>query len=312
MEPQTGNILAMVSLPGYDPQKYVDFEPDLYKNPAVANSYEPGSTFKVLVMAAALDSHEIKPEDKCNICQGPVDVSDYTIRTWNDKYFPQSTMVEVLQHSDNVGMVFVQRKMGKNKFLSYIKAFGFGQATGVDLQDESSPPLRPERDWRDIDLATASFGQGIAVTPIQMLRAVGAIANKGQLVTPRVVTRISNREIPISKGEQVVSPEAAAQVTEMMINSVEKGEAKWAKPEGFVIAGKTGTAQIPVAGHYDKDKTIASFVGFAPAYNPRFVMLVTVREPKTSQWGSETAAPLWFDISKEILRYYQISPSRTY
>ncbi len=309
MDPATGNILAMVALPGYDPQSFSIYDPKLYKNPIVADAYEPGSTFKVLVMAAGIDTHSVTPNTKCTICAGPLTISGYSIRTWNDKYYANSSMIDVLQHSDNVGMVYVQRAIGKSKFLTYIRNFGFGQLTGVDLQDEAAPEMRDEKAWYELDLATASFGQGIAVTPIQMLRAVGAIANKGKLMTPRLVTDISGKKIPQATGRQIISPQAAVQVTEMMVNSVEKGEAKWAKPQGYMIAGKTGTAQIPVSGHYDKDKTIASFVGFAPAYDPKFVMLVTLNEPKTSQWGSETAAPLWFDISREILRYMRIQPS---
>lgn len=306
MEPATGRIFAMVSLPGYDPSRYSQFAQELYKNPIISDSFEPGSTFKTVVMAAALDAQAIKPDTVCDICTGPIAVSDYVIKTWNDKYYPQSTMTEVIQHSDNVGMVFVSRRLGKSKLISYLKKFGFSQLTGTDLQEESSPQLRPESSWVDIDLATASFGQGIAVTPLQMLRAVSAIANRGQMPTPQVVDQIitesSRKNLSPRTPVQVISQAAAAQMTLMMINAVDKGEAKWAKPKGFRIAGKTGTAQIPVSGHYNADKTIASFVGFAPADNPKFAMLVTLREPSTSPWGSETAAPLWFDIAKEALR----------
>lgn len=310
MEPKTGNILAMVSLPGYDPADYANYPQDSYKNPNVAESYEPGSTFKVVIMAAALDAKVVQPSTVCSICAAPVTVSDYTIRTWNDKYYAQSTLTDVIQHSDNVGMVFTSRALGQDKMLAYIKKFGFGKPTGIDLEDESSPSLR--QIWHEIDYATASFGQGIAVTPIQMVQAVGALANHGKLIPPRIVTQIIDGDktiaIPVRDGEQVVSPIAAGQITKMMVNSVDNGEAKWAKPKGYSIAGKTGTAQIPVSGHYDATKTIASFVGFAPADDPKFVMLVTLREPKTSQWGSETAAPLWFDVAAQILRYYQVPP----
>lgn len=315
MEPSTGKILAMVSLPGYDPGQYARFPSDLYKNPVISESYEPGSTFKVIVMAAALDAQVVQPDTRCDKCSGPRSVSGYTIRTWNDKYYPVSTMTEVIQHSDNIGMVWVGQKLGERRLLGYLKKFGFGQSTGVDLQEESAPELREQSQWRDIDLATASFGQGIAVTPLQMVRAVGVLANMGKLPTPHVVdqTVTSGRSRPVNQPKLrpgVISTAAAAQITQMMINSVNRGEAKWAKPEGFLIAGKTGTAQIPVAGHYDQEKTIASFVGFAPADDPQFVMLVTLREPQTSPWGSETAAPLWFDIAKEIFRYLKIGPSR--
>ncbi|MEK7091020.1 MAG: penicillin-binding protein 2 [Patescibacteria group bacterium] len=302
MEPSTGRILAMVSLPNYDPSLFSQASPELYKNPIISDSFEPGSTFKTLVMAAALDAQAVQPDTVCDICAGPVSVSDYVVKTWNDKYYPKSIMNEVIQHSDNVGMVFVGRRLGKHKLISYLKKFGLGQPTGVDLQEESSPQIRPESTWVDIDLATASFGQGIAVTPLQMLRAVSAIANRGLMPKPKVVDKINDKIIPPSPPARVISQSAALQMTLMMVNAVDSGEAKWAKPKGFSIAGKTGTAQIPVSGHYDADKTIASFVGFAPADQPKFAMLVTLREPKSSPWGSETAAPLWFDIAKEIFR----------
>lgn len=302
MEPSTGRVLAMVSLPNYDPARFPQFDQELFKNPVISDFFEPGSTFKTLVMAAALDAQAVRPDTVCDICSGPVAVSDYVIKTWNDKYYPQSTMTEVIQHSDNVGMVFVSRRLGKHKLISYLKKFGIGQLTGVDLQEESSPQLRPESTWVDIDSATASFGQGIAVTPLQMLRAVSAIANKGLLPKPKIIDKINNKVVSPSPPVQVISPATAVQMTLMMVNAVDRGEAKWAKPKGFLIAGKTGTAQIPVSGHYDTDKTITSFVGFAPADQPKFAMLVTLREPQTSPWGSETAAPLWFDIAKEALR----------
>ncbi|MDP3997999.1 MAG: penicillin-binding protein 2 [bacterium] len=315
MEPQTGQILAMASFPHYDPDKFFLYDSALYPNPAVAFSYEPGSTFKVLVMAAALNEGVVAPETKCDKCGGPRTIADYTIRTWNDKYYPDSTMMEVLEHSDNVGMVFVSEKLGQEKLYKYLLDFGIGQSSGIDLQEESSPALRPKKEWYSIDWATAAFGQGVAVTPIQMLRAVGAIANEGKLTEPHVVKEVVDAQGKVMKinpkvTRQVVSSKTAKVLTEMMINAVEKGEAKWAKPEGFRIAGKTGTAQIPISGHYDQDKTIASFVGFAPADNPRFTMIVTLSEPTSSPWGSETAAPLWFGISRDLFNYFGITPSQ--
>lgn len=303
MEPDTGQILAMVSLPGYDPGSYQQFDPSLFKNPVVADSYEPGSTFKVVTMAAALDAGVVKPDTKCEICTGPVRVAEYLIRTWNDQYYPDSTMTQVLVHSDNVGMVGVAKRLGRSQMLDYLRKFGIGQVTGIDLQDENVPLLRPDTAWSEVDLATTAFGQGIAITPLQMLRAVSAIANGGELPVPRLAAEPE-------KAQRVVSPATAAQVTAMMVKAVEDGEAKWAKPRGYTVAGKTGTAQIPVAGHYDQEKTIASFVGFAPAYHPRFAMLVTLREPQTSPWGSETAAPLWFEVASELFRYFKIGPDK--
>lgn len=312
MDPNTGGILAMASYPSYDPLNYSIFDKSLYRNPLVADSYEPGSTFKSIVMAAALNEHEITPATTMDE-NGPVPIGPYWIRTWNNQYHGIQTMTEIIEHSSNVGMVFVGKKLGVNRMVKYLHAFGFGKPTGVDLQDETSPDMRQDKDWKEIDLATASFGQGIAVTPLQMVRAVGAIANDGWLMEPHMVKSITGDngkviEIQPKRISRIISKEASNAMTEIMINAVDNGEAKWAKPKGYRIAGKTGTAQIPVAGHYDDKKTIASFIGFAPADNPLFVMLVTIREPSSSQWGSETAAPLFFTIAQDIFMYKGIPP----
>lgn len=312
MEPKSGAVLALASLPSYDPKNFKHYPKESFVNPAVGESFEPGSVFKIVVMASALDAKAVKPEDKCEVCSGPRRIAEYTIATWNKEYHPDATPKEIIQYSDNVGMIWTAEKLGIDKFVDYIKRFGFGRGTGIDLQDEASPSIRKDKDWKFIDLAVSAFGQGIAVTPIQMVRAVAAIANGGVLPTPQVVDKITGESWeqdikPVSEG-RVISQETSRQVTEMMVNAVESGEAKWAKPKGFKIAGKTGTAQIPVAGHYDEEKTIASFVGFAPADKPRFVMLVTLQEPTSSPWGSETAAPLWFSIAKDIFPYLGIQP----
>lgn len=311
--PQNGAILAMASSPNYDQSQYYLFDPELYRNPVISSSFEPGSIFKVIVMAIGLENGAVKPDDVCSFCSGPKTIADYTINTWNEKYYPNSSMTDIIVHSDNVGMVYVGEKIGTSRFYEFLEKFGFGKKTNIDLQGEISPGLREKREWREIDLATASFGQGIAVSPIQMLTAVSAIANGGTLYQPQVVKKIfeDNRSItidPIKKGRPI-SGKTAKEITMMMVQAVERGEAKWAKPKGYKIAGKTGTAQIPIAGHYDPEKTIASFVGFAPADDPKFVMLVSLTEPKTSPWGSETAAPLWFEIAKDIFRLWGIQPS---
>jgi len=312
MNPETGGILAMASFPNYDPRQFSEFDKSLYKNPVVGSAFEPGSTFKALIMAAAINEKLITPDTTMDE-SGPVQIGPYVIRTWNNQYHGKITMTQVLENSSNVGMVFIAQKLGKEKLLSAIRRFGFGKMTNIDLEDESSPELRADKDWAEVDEYTASFGQGIAVTPIQMVRAIAALANGGRMMEPHMV-----KEIRESKGKtiavlpkvsaQVVSAETARIVTEMMVSAVDNGEAKWAKPKGYRVAGKTGTAQIPVAGHYDDKKTIASFVGFAPADKPRFVMLVTLREPSSSQWGSETAAPLFFTIARDLFTYWGIPP----
>lgn len=312
MDPVSGGIVAMASTPSYDPRDYARYDKSLYRNPIVGSSYEPGSTFKALIMAAAINDHLIEPDTIMDE-SGPIEVGPYVIRTWNNEYHGKITMTQVLEHSSNVGMVFIAQKLGKDKLLASIKRFGFGKPTNIDLEDESSPSLRADKDWGEVDEYTASFGQGIAVTPIQMIRAVAALANGGRLMEPHMVKEIREprgKVIPVPPRfiTQVVSPETARIVTEMMVSAVDNGEAKWAKPKGYRVAGKTGTAQIPVAGHYDDKKTIASFVGFAPADNPRFVMLVTLRETSSSQWGSETAAPLFFTIARDLFTYWGIVP----
>jgi len=310
MDPKTGGILAMASSPSYDPANYGEYDRELYKNPIVASTYEPGSTFKALVLASAIDAGVIKADTIFDET-GPVEVSGYSIRTWNNEYLGPITMTKVLEHSSNVGMVFAEKKLGEEKFVKFLKDVGFGTLTNIDLEDETSPDLRGDDEWKEIDLATASFGQGIAVTPLQMVRATAAIANGGWLMEPHMVKTIESEggkktEIKPKKVRQLFSAGTAEIVSEMMVAAVDNGEAKWAKPKGYRIAGKTGTAQIPVAGHYDDKKTIASFVGFAPVDDPKFVMLVTLREPSSSQWGSETAAPLFFNIAKDIFYYLGI------
>ncbi len=313
LDPSNGHLLAMASYPTYSPSLYSEFDEKLFKNPAVADTYEPGSTFKLITMSAALETNVVTPDTKCDVCTGPRQIAGYKISTWNDKYYPNSTMTQVIQHSDNIGMTFVADKLGIDKFYEYITKFGFGKKTQIDLQEETSGAVRARQDWKTIDLATASFGQGIAVTPIQMVQAVAAIANKGKLISPKVAEKIidEGKETIVKPDEvrQIISPKTATQITEMMVNAVENGEARAFAPKGYRIAGKTGTAQIPLAGHYDPQKTIASFVGFAPADDPKFVMLVRFTEPSSSIFGSETAAPAFFSIAKELFNYLAISPT---
>ena len=310
--PKDGAILAMASWPSFDPEKYFEYGDDFFRNPVISDGFEPGSVFKPIIMAAGLDAGVVEPDTHCDICGGPYKVDKYFINTWNNEYNAEATMTDTIIHSDNVGMSFVGNKLGADKLYDYLVSFGFGQTTGIDLQGEVTPAIREKGTWNIVDLATTTFGQGIAVTPIQMVNALNIIANDGLATTPQIVDKIevadSTEDIEPHTGKQVISAEAAEEITQMMILAVKDGEAKWAVPEGFTIAGKTGTAQIPVAGHYDADKTIASFVGFAPPHDPEFLMLITLREPTSSPWASETAAPLWFDIAKELFPYLGIKP----
>jgi len=210
-------------------------------------------------------------------------------------------------------MVYVGEKLGKDALYSYLKKYGFGQLTGIDLQGEIAGYLKPKNEWYPIDFATVTFGQGIAVTPIQMIRAFASIINGGNLLKPYVVTKIISSDgkeklIKPKKEGKVINAVTSEIIKKMLVEVVEGGEVKWARPKGYILGGKTGTAQIPIEGHYDPHKTIASFIGFGPAKDPTFLVLVILRQPKTSPWGSETAAPLFFEIAKELLIYYNIAP----
>lgn len=305
MEPKTGAILAMASYPNYNPQRFLEYDPQLYRNPAVSDLYEPGSTFKVLTVAAALQDKKITPDTICPNCAGPRSISGFQIKTWNGVYNPNVSMRDALAKSDNVAMVFVQESLGKERFLEWLRQFGLGEKTGVDLQGEAQFEFREDAQWRTIDVATASFGQGIATTSLNLTRAVASIANGGLLLQPSVVQAVEEDGERIVVQPQVLrrvlSEETTKTVTEMMVYSAQQGDSKWTTSRDVNVAGKTGTAQISENGRYLEDKTIASFIGFAPAENPQFVMLVKLREPSTSPWGSETAAPLWYRIMRHIL-----------
>lgn len=316
IDPKTGNILALSAFPTFDPQKYHEYPTNTYKNPFISDLYEPGSTFKALVMAAGLNEKVVKPDTKCPICSGPVSIGGYEIRTWNNQYEANMTMTDVIRHSDNTGMVYVAQSLGLDKILNYFHRFGIGDMTGIDLQGEVMPTIREKNEWYPIDEATAGFGQGISVTPIELLNAFAAIANEGKRMEPHVVTKIeteSGETIPIEPKvlDTPMSEATAKAMTEILVYAVNKGEAQWTRLKGYRVAGKTGTAQIPIAGHYDPNKTIASFIGFAPADDPKFAMLVIIDRPTSSIYGAETAAPVFFQIAKDVLAYYGIAPTES-
>ena len=263
-------------------------------------------------MAGAIDEGAVKPDDIYNET-GPVHLGGFTISTWNDKYEGEISITRILEKSSNVGMVYVGEKLGKDKLYDFIRKFGIGEMTNIDLQGETSGSLKDKKKWYEIDFATATFGQGIVVTPIQIVRAFSSIINGGNLMKPFVVKEIISEEGEVNVVKpvvqrRVISDKTSEQMRRMLQSTVEHAEAKWKRPKGYEIGGKTGTAQIPVSGHYDPTKTVASFIGFAPITEPKFVALVILKEPTTSPWGSETAAPIFFEVARQLLVYYNISP----
>ncbi|HEX7017446.1 MAG TPA: penicillin-binding protein 2 [Patescibacteria group bacterium] len=315
MDPKTGFILGFATSPKYDQQYFYEYDPALYKNPSVANTFEPGSTFKVLTVAAGIDAGAITPETTCPRCDGPRTIGKYTLKTWNNEYHPDISMKEALAKSDNVAMIYVAEELGADTLQEYIKRFGIGTHTLTDLQEDIDSPF-PQK-WGPVELATISFGQGISTTSLQLMRAISSIANQGVMMQPQIVSAVTNpvtgEKIMAEPREEarVVSPQTAQAVTEMMVYAAEKGEAQWIAATGtHTVAGKTGTAQIAVDGAYDPEKTIASFIGFAPADDPQFIMLVKLREPQSSIWASETAAPLWYEIASKLYLLLNIPPDK--
>jgi len=310
-DPDTMEILGLSCLPDFDQEKYYDFNEQYYKNSAISSLYEPGSTFKPFIMAAGIEEGVIRP-DTIYHEKGPVTIGEYTIKTWNNTYEGDITLTRALEKSSNVAMTYVGEKLGKDKLLGYLKSYGFGELTHIDLQGEVANALKQQKDWYPIDYATVTFGQGITVSPIQMIRAFASLINGGNLLEPHVVKKLINgqqaKEIQPHVIRKVISKETSDKIKTMLVSTIANGETKYLRPEGYAIGGKTGTAQIAISGHYDASKTLASFIGFSPIKHPKFIGLVIVNEPKTSQWGSETAAPIFFQIAKELIVYYNVTP----
>ncbi len=314
MDPRSGAILAMAVSPSYDPNAYGKVpSAEAYVNAAVSHQYEPGSVFKMVTMAAALDAGVIRPEDTY-YDTGKVVVGERTFQNWDRKAYGRTTMTEVLAHSLNLGAIHVAQKLGTNRFYDAVRRFGFGQPTGIDLAGEIAGTVRMPGapDWYPADLAANSFGQGLAVTPIQMLTAVGALANKGLLMRPHVVDRVLDDGRVIYQAtpqvvRRVVGAQAAGELTSMLVQALPEETPLGIVPR-YTSAGKTGTAQIFEHGRYDENAIIASFAGYLPAGDPRFVVLVKLDRPKLQAWGSRAAAPVWRSLAGELCAYMGIPP----
>ena len=313
MEPQTGRIVAMASYPDFNPNFYNDFALENFTNPNVNLVYEPGSVFKIFTIAAGIDAGLISPNTTYTDV-GELKFDDKIVRNSDKLAHGVQTMTQVLEKSLNTGAVFVVQKLGRQLFYKYLKDLGFDAITGVGLAGEVPAHMRPFRQWADIDLASISFGQAIAVTPIQLIAAVGALANQGKLMKPHIVDKIIYPSGAVSIDPQVVrvvfKPQTAQLVSAMMVNVVENGHGKNAGVAGYRVAGKTGTAEIASSTGYEPVVTIGTFVGFAPVENPRFVMLTRVDRPKGTLFAETSAAPLFGDIAKFLLNYWQVPPEK--
>lgn len=317
MDPKTGAILALANRPTYNLQEMDLSDPSkmqLYRNRAITDMYEPGSTFKIITMAAGIEDKKIV-STTTHQCKGFVMKFGWPIRTWDGGSHGVESMADVLKNSCNVGAVYVSDLLGKERFYQYLTDFGFGQKTNVDLNGEAFGQLRTYRDenWWPIDLATNSFGQGLNVTPLQMITAVSAVANGGELMKPYIVKQTSGpdgtRNFQPVVIRRVLSPETTKMLIGMLTHAVEKGETKLAAIPGYHVAGKTGTAQISLEKGYTTNLTIASFIGMAPAEDPQFVILVKIDEPKDQPWGGLVASPIFKKIAEQLLIYNGIPPA---
>ena len=298
MNSSTGQILAMTSKVAT-----ASATPSASKNPAIADLFEPGSIFKPIVMTMALDQHSINTDYICDGCNHPLTIGEYTITNWDNSIHPNATLKDIILNSDNIGMSYIIKRLGLDNFLKYYQKLGLNQKTGIDLQGETKPTLK--NNWPEIDLATASFGQGIVVTQINMLQAFNTIANNGQLVHPKVADYFSDNldRTYLSKNKNktdVFSSESTTQMKSILKFAVENGVVNQFRPKNLEVCAKSGTAQVAVKGSYTDSATIASYIGFSPCNNPKFTMIVTINNPKSSPWGSSTAAPIWFELASKI------------
>jgi cell division protein FtsI/penicillin-binding protein 2 len=316
MEPRTGNILAAANNPTFNltaEQIYNPQQADRYKSKIVTDQYEPGSTLKTVAMAAAIDQGLVSPGTTMNDA-GQTNVAGTTIRNWNGAANGRITMTEVLIHSSNVGMTWVSGTLGADQLYDYYGRFGFGQPTGLRLPGEVDGTVRTNRDpgWTRIDQATNAYGQGIAVTPMQLLQAVAVFGNDGQLVRPRLVRAIRGpggvEQLAPEVERQVISAQTARTMLQMMVAVHEQPDLRPYRVPGYHIAAKTGTADTPTNVGYNTDLTVGSLVALFPAEDPRFAVLIRLDGPE-KLYGGIVAAPVLKDLAQELLTYYRVPPS---
>lgn len=302
--PKTGDILAMAGYPAFDPNSFGKTKnQSWFKNPTIQEVYEPGSVFKLVTMASALDSGKVTP-DTTYVDTGVAKLNGFTIRNWDHKAHGTLTMTQVIEQSINTGTIFAMNQMGHKAFYDYLKKFGFMDKTGIDLPGERIGSTSTLLGETVVNYATASYGQGISVTPLRMLAAVNAIANKGVMMKPRLL-----KNGKMEKMAEPISAESARKVVDMMTSAVIKN--KIAVIEGYNVAGKTGTAFVPDfnRGGYT-DNVINTYVGFAPSYDPKFSILIRIDEPEGAPLAGQTIVPAFRELAHFILTYYNIAPDK--
>ncbi len=308
MNPFTSEIIAMANYPKFNPGELED--ESQAKNIAISDTYEPGSVLKGFTISAGIDVGKITPSSTF-VDSGPVQYSDYTIDNWDGKHHGVQTIAQLLQKSNNIGAAWVGHQVGSKDIHKYFSNFGLGQKTGISLEGEDTGVIRNPSTWTAIDLATISFGQGISATPLQVLNGFNAIANGGVLNRPRIISQIVTGDeiidMETKEVRRVISKETSRTMVDLLTSAVEQGESRYFNIEGYKVAGKTGTAEIPKEGSYDTSETNATFVGFL-SESKKFSMLVRLERPVSSRYASETAVPLWMDLAQDLATYYSIPP----
>lgn len=318
MDPNNGEILAMGSRPTYEPGKYSDYPAETYnRNLPIWKTYEPGSTFKIITLAAAIEEKKVDLKNEQFYDPGFIEVGGARLRCWKRGGHGSETMLQVVQNSCNPGFVVMGQRLGKEKLFDYISKFGFGKKTGIDLGGEENGIMFKPSQVGPVELATTAFGQGVSVTPIQQITAVSAAINGGRLFKPYVAKSFSNPDtgeiVDVTEPElvrNVISEGTSKQVREALESVVAKGTGRNAFIDGYRVGGKTGTAQKVINGRYSPDEHIVSFIGFAPADNPKVVIYAAVDDPKGLQFGGLIAAPLVKNMMADALRYMKVEPDK--
>jgi cell division protein FtsI/penicillin-binding protein 2 len=308
MSPRTGAILAMAVAPGFDANRFATTKPDRRRNRAVTDTYEPGSTFKLVTVAAALQEGIVSPRTSFRLAP-TIKVADRVIRESHARGTERMTVRQIVEYSSNIGTITIAQRLGEGGLASWIDRFGFGKATGVDFPGESPGFALPLDQWSGSTIGTVPIGHGIAVTPIQMARAYAAIGNGGMLVRPHLVERVGGQSVRVRPGRRVVSRQVSRQMLSMLRGVVLEGTGTAAAIPGYTVAGKTGTAaKINTNGRYSHSRYVASFVGLVPATKPELVIMVMVDEPHGSIYGGDVAAPAFREIARFNLQHLEVPP----
>jgi len=308
MDPHTGAILAMAVAPGFNANRFATTRPDRRRNRAVTDTYEPGSTFKLVTVAAALEEDVVTPRTSFRL-PPTIRVADRVIGEAHSRGTQRMTVREIVEYSSNIGTITIAKRLGEGRLADWVDRFGFGKPTGIDFPGESPGFALPLDQWSGSTIGTVPIGHGIAVTPVQMARAYSAIANGGVLVRPHLVERVDGKDVAVKRGRRVVSAEVSRQMLSMLRGVVVEGTGTEAAIPGYTVAGKTGTAaKIDPGGTYSHSRYVASFVGLVPATTPRLVIMVMVDEPSASIYGGVVAAPAFRQIARFNLQHLEVPP----